>query len=82
MTEPQGINVTQMLIDIKEDVATIKQKVDDLSSADEKADKALAKSIENEHNISRLSTVQNWLIATMITAVVLPIGIYLIEKFM
>ncbi|MFT8488005.1 hemolysin XhlA family protein [Oenococcus sicerae] len=76
------INQMQMLIEIKEDIATIKQKVEDLASADAKADKALAKSIENEHRISQLSTIQNWLIGLLLTGIVIPIGIYIIDKFL
>ena len=75
------INVTQTLMEIKEDVASIKTKIDDLQDANKNADKALAKSIENEHRIDNLSTIQNWLIALLVTGIVVPVGIYILEKF-
>ncbi|KEP86518.1 hemolysin XhlA family protein [Oenococcus oeni] len=78
----EDINTTQMLIEMKEDIATIKQKVEDQSSTDEKAEKALAKSVENEHEIARIGTEQNWLIGILITAIIIPIGTYIIYKFL
>ncbi len=82
MTENDGLNVPQMLISISTDVASIKTKLDNLASTDEKAEKALAKSIENEHRISQLATVQTWLIGLIITGLMVPIAIYVFEKFL
>lgn len=58
MTEvPDEINMTEMLIGIKEDISFIKQQLNDQADLNEKADKALAKSIENEHRIDNLTHI-------------------------
>ncbi|PRO93566.1 hypothetical protein C6Y08_12835 [Lactiplantibacillus pentosus] len=62
-------DTTKMLMDIKEDVATTKAKVDSIEdklnqvdNIEAKSDKALAKSIEVEHEIGRVTQIQNWVI--------------------
>nr|WP_225363362.1 hemolysin XhlA family protein [Levilactobacillus brevis] len=49
---------------------------------DNKADKALAKSIESSHRIDRLTSIQNWLIGILISGIGITILIYIIEKFL
>ena len=39
---PDEINMTEMLIGIKEDISSIKQQLNDQTDLNEKADKALA----------------------------------------
>lgn len=72
----------QMLVSISTDVASIKTKLDNLASTDEKADKALAKSTENEHRIGQLAMVQTWLIGIVVTGLLVPIAIYVFEKYL
>ncbi len=64
MTQGDFNDTTRMLIDIQKDVSATKTKVEDiedkLNQVDEidgKADKALAKSIEVEHEVSRVTGV-------------------------
>ncbi len=80
---------TKMLIDIQKDVSTTKQKVEDIQdklnqvdTIDNKADKALAKSIEVEHEIGRVTQVQNWVIGVLISGIAVTLLIYIIEKFL
>ncbi|WP_056993495.1 hemolysin XhlA family protein [Lactiplantibacillus fabifermentans] len=82
-------DTTKMLIDIKEDVAATKTKVENIEDKlnhvddiDNKADKALAKSIEAEHQINRLTTIQNWLIGVLVSGVLVTLVIYIAEKFL
>ncbi|MBS1007184.1 hemolysin XhlA family protein [Levilactobacillus brevis] len=74
---------------LREDVAATKQKVEDIEEKlnqvdeiDNKADKALAKSIESSHRIDRLTSIQNWLIGILISGIGITILIYIIEKFL
>ncbi|KRM77466.1 hemolysin XhlA family protein [Secundilactobacillus collinoides] len=76
------------IIDIQKDVSATKTKVEDIEeklnqvdSLDEKAEKSLAKSVENGHRINRLTSIQNWLIGILISGIGVPILIYIIEKF-
>ncbi|AVH85833.1 hemolysin XhlA family protein [Lactiplantibacillus plantarum] len=82
-------DTTKMLMDIKEDVAATKAKVEDIESKlnriddiDSKADKALAKSIEAEHEIDRVTTIQNWLIGILFSGVAITLLVYVAEKFL
>jgi len=82
-------DTTKMLIDIKEDVAATKAKVenieDKLNQVDDigdKADKALAKSIEVEHEIGRVTQIQNWVIGVLVSGVLVTLLVYVAEKFL
>ena len=82
-------DVTRMLIDIQKDVSSTKAQVEDIKSqlnqfrgVEDKADKALAKSIENQHAIKRINRVQNWLIALLFSGGVMALLIYVAEKFL
>ena len=82
-------DTTKMLIDIKEDVGATKAKVDNIEeklnqvdAIDSKADKALAKSIEVEHEIGRVTQIQNWLIGVLVSGVLVTLVIYIAEKFL
>lgn len=88
---PQGDfnDTTRMLIDIQKDVAATKTKVEDIEdklnqvdSIDGKASKALAKSIEVEHEIGRVTQVQNWVIGVLVSGIAVTLLIYIIEKFL
>lgn len=82
-------DVTKMLIEIKADVSSIKAQLDDVhgakdvaNEADNKADKALAMSIENTHGIR---TVKHWcyaIISLLAVSGIMPIFIYIVEKFL
>lgn len=67
---------------IREDIASINTKLDDMGNVDKKADSALAKSIENEHRISQISIIQNWFISLTVLGILVPIIIDLIEKYL
>jgi len=82
-------DTTKMLIDIKEDVAATKAKVenieDKLNQVDDigdKADKALAKSIEVEHEIGRGTQIQNGVIGVLVSGVLVTLLVYVAEKFL
>ncbi len=82
-------DTTKMLMDIKEDVAATKAKVDNIENKlnqvddiDSKADKALAKSIEVEHEIGRVTQIQNWVIGVLVSGVLVTLLVYVAEKFL
>lgn len=82
-------DATKLLMDIQKDVVATKTKVENieekLNQVDdigEKADKALAKSIEIEHQIGRVTQIQNWVIGVLISGVLVTLVVYIIEKFL
>ncbi|MEJ6356103.1 hemolysin XhlA family protein [Lactiplantibacillus plantarum] len=84
---PQLDDTTKLLMHIQKDVAATKTKVDNIEAklkqvdlTDEKAEKALAKAVETEHRIDRVTTIQNWLIGVLVSGVLVTIFIYILEK--
>ncbi|KZU32873.1 hypothetical protein Nizo2535_1262 [Lactiplantibacillus plantarum] len=82
-------DTTKMLIDIQKDVAATKAKVEDIEDKlnqvddiDSKADKALAKSIEVEHELGRVTQIQNWVIGVLVSGVAVTLLVYIVEKFL
>ncbi|MCG0554887.1 MULTISPECIES: hemolysin XhlA family protein [Lactobacillales] len=82
-------DTTKLLMDIQKDVAATKTKVENieekLNQVDDigdKADKALAKSIEVEHEMGRVTQVQNWVIGVLVSGVLVTLVIYIAEKFL
>ncbi|MEE6729703.1 hemolysin XhlA family protein [Pediococcus pentosaceus] len=82
-------DTTKLLMDIQKDVATTKTKVENIEEKlnqvddiDGKAEKALAKSIEIEHEIERITQIQNWVIGVLISGVLVTLVIYIAEKFL
>ena len=82
-------DTTKLLMDIQKDVAATKTKVENieekLNQVDDigdKADKALAKSIEIEHEIERVTQIQNWVIGILISGTLVTLVIYIAEKFL
>ncbi|MBU7465922.1 hemolysin XhlA family protein [Lactiplantibacillus pentosus] len=82
-------DTTKLLMDIQKDVAATKTKVENieekLNQVDDigdKADKALAKSIEVEHEIGRVTQIQNWVIGVLVSGVLVTLVVYIVEKFL
>jgi len=82
-------DTTKLLMDIQKDVAATKTKVENIEEKlnqvddiDDKADKALAKSIEVEHEIGRVTQIQNWVIGVLISGVLVALLVYVAEKFL
>ncbi|MGY5269552.1 hemolysin XhlA family protein [Lactiplantibacillus plantarum] len=82
-------DTTKLLMDIQKEVAATKAKVENIEDKlnqvddiDSKADKALAKSIEVEHEIGRVTQIQNWVIGVLVSGVVITLLVYVIEKFL
>lgn len=82
-------DTTKMLIDIQKDVAATKAKVENIEDKlnqvddiDAKSDKALAKSIEVEHEINRVTQIQNWVIGILFSGVAITLLVYVAEKFL
>ena len=89
MTQGDFNDTTRMLIDIQKDVSATKTKVEDIEDklnhvdeVDGKADKALAKSLEVEHEIGRVTQIQNWVIGVLVSGIAVTLLIYIIEKFL
>lgn len=82
-------DTTKLLMDIQKDVAATKTKVENieekLNQVDDigdKANKALAKSIEVEHEIGRVTKIQNWVIGVLVSGVLVTLLVYVAEKFL
>ncbi|MGY5256963.1 hemolysin XhlA family protein [Lactiplantibacillus plantarum] len=82
-------DTTKLLMDIQKDVAATKTKVESieekLNQVDDigdKADKALAKSIEVEHEIGRVTQIQNWVVGVLVSGTLVTLVIYIAEKFL
>ena len=82
-------DATKLLMDIQKDVAATKAKVENIEEKlnrideiDAKSEKALAKSIEIEHEIGRVTQIQNWVIGVLISGVLVTLVIYIAEKFL
>ncbi|MCG0596150.1 holin [Lactiplantibacillus plantarum] len=82
-------DTTKLLMDIQKDVVTTKTKVDNIedklnqvNDIDRKADKALAKSTEIEHEIGRVTQIQDWVIGILISGTLVTLVIYILEKFL
>lgn len=76
----EGINLTQGLYELNAKFERIDGKLDLLVAADDKADKALTKSTENERD---LLTLKKWVYAlfgAVSMAIVIPLFIYMVEK--
>lgn len=80
--EKDGINVTEMLISIKEDVASIKAKMSGIGDTDKKADDALEIAHEAKTQVNKLEHQFNQVVYIAATAVVLALFVYIIEKFL
>ncbi|MFD1428698.1 DNA primase [Lacticaseibacillus mingshuiensis] len=73
---------TKMLMEIKEDIAQIKQQLTSLPTTDEKAEKAYTVGLDNARDISSLKKMV-WTIWGVIGGTIgLTIFIYILEKFM
>ena len=82
-------DTTKLLMDIQKDVAATKAKVENIEEKlnqvddiDKKAAKALAKSIEVEHEIERVTQIQNWVIGVLVSGTLVTLVIYIAEKFL
>ena len=76
----EGLNLDKEIFELKGTVAGIDQKLDMLMEADDKADKALAKAIENEHSIATLKVWVYGLFSAISLGVFVPLFVYAIEK--
>lgn len=82
-------DTTKLLMDIQKDVATtktnvenIEEKLNQVEEISDKADKALAKSFEIEHEIERVTQIQNWVVGVLISGPLVTLVIYIVEKFL
>ncbi|TAR20373.1 holin, partial [Lactiplantibacillus plantarum] len=66
----------------KTKVENIEEKLNQVDDIGDKADKALAKSIEVEHEIGRITQIQNWVIGVLVSGVLVTLVIYIAEKFL
>ena len=66
----------------KAKVEDIESKLNQVDDIGDKADKALAKSIEAEHEIGRVTQIQDWLIGVLVSGVAVTLLVYIVEKFL
>lgn len=81
MADKEGLNLDKEIFELKGTVAGIDQKLDMLVEADDKADKALAKAVENEHSIATLKVWVYGLFSAISLGVFIPLFVFAIEKF-
>ncbi|WP_420327967.1 holin [Lactiplantibacillus plantarum] len=82
-------DTTKLLMDIQKDVAATKAKVENIEEKlnriddiEAKSEKALAKSIEIEHEIGRVTQIQNWVVGVLVSGTLVTLIIYIAEKFL
>ena len=82
-------DTTKLLMDIQKDVAATKAKVENIEEKlnriddiEAKSEKALAKSIEIEHEIERVTQIQNWVVGVLVSGTLVTLVIYIVEKFL
>lgn len=80
--EKEDLNVTKMLIDIRERLVRVETNTRHLDSTATKAEKAYSIAKENQKDIEDLNERAKWTQRTSITAVLIPIGLFLFQKFM
>lgn len=76
----EGLNLDKEIFELKGTVAGIDQKLDMLVEADDKADKALSKAIENEHSIATLKVWVYGLFSAISLGVFIPLFVFVVEK--
>ncbi|WP_367365854.1 hemolysin XhlA family protein [Pediococcus parvulus] len=80
--EKEDLNVTEMLIDIRERLVRVETNTRHLDSTATKAEKAYSIAKENQKDIEDLNDRSKWTQRTAITAILIPIGLFLFQKFM
>lgn len=80
--EKEDLNVTKMLIDIRERLVRVETNTRHLDSTATKAEKAYSIAKENQKDIEDLNERAKWTQRTSITAVLIPLGLFLFQKFM
>ncbi|QSE54060.1 hemolysin XhlA family protein (plasmid) [Lactiplantibacillus plantarum] len=60
----------------------MEDKLNQVDDIGDKADKALAKSVETEHRIDRVTQIQNWVIGVLVSGVAVTLLVYIAEKFL
>ncbi|BCX29539.1 hypothetical protein LTWDN19_19020 [Latilactobacillus curvatus] len=80
--DKDDLNVTEMLIDIRERLARVEENTSNLDSTAIKANKAYSMAKENKKDITDLNERSEWTQRTAITAILIPIGLFLLNKFM
>lgn len=80
MAEKEGLDITSMLMDIRERLARVETNTKHLDSTAIKADKAYSIAKENQKDIEDLNDRSKWTQRTAITAILIPIGLFLFEK--
>lgn len=73
---------TKMLMEIKEDIASIKQQLTGLPSVDDKAEKAYNASLDNARDISSLKKMVWSIWGTLGGTIGLTLFIYIVKKFL
>lgn len=81
-SDKDDLNVTEMLIDIRERLARVEENTSNLDSTATKASKAYSIAKENQRDIADLNDRSKWTQRTAITAILIPLGLFLIERLL
>lgn len=81
MAEKEELDITSMLMDIRERLVRVETNTKHLDSTAIKADKAYSIAKENQKDITDLNERAKWTQRTSITAVLIPLGLFLLNKF-
>lgn len=82
MPQEDGINVTEMLIDIKTDISKLSTKLDALDSTTTKADKALEMATQNENELKNLRNLYMKAVEIIGGGVVVSLVVFMVEQLL
>lgn len=82
MPENNEVNVVKMLIDISGRLSRVEENTKGLHHTDSTAVEALSLAQQNKENIKKINDTSTWAFRTAIAAVLIPVGVFLIEKFL
>ncbi|KAA8718829.1 hypothetical protein F4V47_01535 [Lactococcus garvieae subsp. garvieae] len=81
MANEEGVNVTQLFIEIKEQLARLETSIKDLPTTSRRAEEALKLAQENKDAIQKLQEGRKWLLRISLSSVVLPLLLYFFEHY-
>lgn len=81
MPEKDEVNVMQTLMTMGERLARIEANTQGLHHTDRTAVEALNKATKNEEDIKTIHDRSQWTMRMAITAIIIPVGLFLFERF-
>lgn len=76
------VNVIELLMDIQQRLAKVEVNTSGVNDTARKTDEAYQLSKQNEQDIKELKQNSQWWSRTMWVAILLPLGLFLLENFL